>query len=284
MLTRLPCKVFVGTLTTALLYAGPAAGQYSSVTDLGHLGGGASVASSINFRSQVVGASLREDSTQGGFIWQDGVVTDLGSLGGTATVAYAINARGQVVGGSNRAEDSSVGAFVWHEGVMTELPRLGGNHAAAVGINARGQIVGQSQTADGGYRAVMWENGAITDLGTLGGDDGAAYSVNARGVACGFSALASGEHRAALYAEGDIVNLGTLGGSLSQCLLGTNNRGQFVGSSTIAGDVESHAFVTVDGVMTDLNPQIPADSGWLLEYAYGINERGQIVGAGHRRF
>jgi probable HAF family extracellular repeat protein len=128
----------------------------------------------------------------------------------------------------------------------------------------------------------MWENGAITDLGTLGGDDGAAYSVNARGVACGFSALASGEHRAALYAEGDIVNLGTLGGSLSQCLLGTNNRGQFVGSSTIAGDVESHAFVTVDGVMTDLNPQIPTDSGWLLEYAYGINERGQIVGAGHR--
>ena len=41
-------------------------------------------------------------------------------------------------------------------------------------------------------------------------------------------------------------------------------------------------FVTVDGVMTDLNPLIPPDSGWLLEYAYGLNERGQIVGAGHR--
>ena len=115
--TSHPCR----TLITALLYAGPAAGQYSSVTDLGHLGGDASVASSINFRSQVVGASLREDSTQGGFIWQDGVMTDLGSLGGTATVAYAINARGHVVGASNRAEDSSVGAFVWHDGVMIDL-------------------------------------------------------------------------------------------------------------------------------------------------------------------
>src|SRR6266403_496934 len=107
MLTRLPCKVFVGTLTTALLYAGPAAGQYSSVTDLGHLGGGASVASSLNFRSQVVGASRREGSPQGGLIWQGGVVTDLGSRGGAATVPYAINARGQVVGGSNRAEGTS---------------------------------------------------------------------------------------------------------------------------------------------------------------------------------
>ena len=131
-------------------------------------------------------------------------------------------------------------------------------------------------------RPVMWEKGEITDLGTLGGSDGVAYAINQQGVACGFSALVSGEHRAALYADGNIVDLGTLGGSFSQCLLGASNRGQFLGSSTVAGDVESHAFVTVDGVMTDLNLQIPADSGWLLEYAYGLNERWQIVGAGHR--
>jgi len=320
---RLSSKTLAGIFAIALLLAAPAAAQYSSSTDLGDLGGGASVATSINARGQVVGASLRDATTEGGFIWQDGVMTDLGSLGGTNTVAYAINNRGQVVGGSNRAEDASVGAFVWQDGVMTdlggsssialgindrgqvvgevyaadllsssaflwekgvmiELPRLGGSYAAAVGINARGQIVGQSQTDDGAYRAVMWEKGAITDLGSLGGTSGVAYSVNARGTACGFSTLASGEYRAAIYAEGDVVNLGTLGGSFSQCLLGADNRGQFVGASTIEGDVENHAFVTVDGVMTDLNPQIPPDSGWRLEYAYGINERGQIVGGGHR--
>ena len=322
MLARFARNVLVSVNT--LLIAAPAAAQYLSITDLGDLGGGASIATSINARGQVAGASLREGATtEGGFIWQDGVMTDLGSLGGTNTVAYAINNRGQVVGGSNRAADASVGgfvwqngvmtdlggaisfalgindrgqvvglvyaadrssvsAFVWEKGVMTELPRLGGNYAAAVGINERGQIVGQAVTAEGEAHAVIWEKGVITDLGTLGGSYSVAYSVTARGVACGFSTLASGEVRAAVYAQGNVVDLGTLGGSVSQCLLGASNPGEFVGMSTVAGDSEYHAFITIDGVMTDLNPQIPPGSGWLLEYAYGLNERGQIVGGGHR--
>jgi hypothetical protein len=35
-----------------------------------------------------------------------------------------------------------------------------------------------------------------------------------------------------------------------------------------------------DGVITDLNDQIPADSGWQLQWAQSINSRGQIVGFG----
>src|SRR5438132_350674 len=105
MLARFARNVLVSVNT--LLIAAPAAAQYSSITDLGDLGGGASIATSINARGQVAGASLREGATtEGGFIWQDGVMTDLGSLGGTNTVAYAINNRGQVVGGSNRAADA----------------------------------------------------------------------------------------------------------------------------------------------------------------------------------
>src|SRR5207244_7869625 len=123
MLTRLPCKMFVGVLTSALLYTGPAAAQYSSVTDLGDLGGGASVASSINARGQAAGVSLREDSTQGGFIWQNGAMTDLGSLGGTASVAYAVNKRGEAAGGSSRAGGAQGGAFFWQGGVVNVVRR-----------------------------------------------------------------------------------------------------------------------------------------------------------------
>src|SRR5882762_9237207 len=160
MLTRLSCNV-LGVLTSALLVADPAAAQYSSVTDLGDLGGGASIATSINARGQVVGISLREGgTTEGGFIWQDGVMMDLGSLGGTTTVAYAINNRGQVVGGSNRAADASVGAFVWRKGVMTDL---GGANSFALGINERGQVVGVVYAADlSSSSAFLWEKGVMT--------------------------------------------------------------------------------------------------------------------------
>lgn len=326
MLTRLSTRLlrhaFVGAFST-LLASGSAAAQYSSITDLGDLGGGASVATSINARGEVAGVSLRNSSTQHGFIWRNGVMTDLGTLGGTQSVAYRINNRGQVVGGSNRTADASVGAFVWqdgvmtdlggsnsfalginesghvvgivyaadllsssafvwHKGVMTRLPGLGGDHAAAAGINNRGQIVGQAQTVNGELHAAMWDHGAIMDLGTLGGPYGVAYTINAQGVACGYTNLVTGEFRATRWEDGAVVDMGTLGGSVSQCFLGAGNHGEFVGTSKIAGDSDVHAFVTIGGVMTDLNPQIPANSGWLLEQAYGINERGQIVGGGHR--
>ena len=160
MLARFSRYVLVSVNT--LLLAAPAAAQYSSITDLGDLGGGASIATSINARGQIAGASLREGATtEGGFIWQKGVMTDLGSLGGANTVAYAINNRGQVVGGSNRA-DASVGGFVWQNGAMTDL---GGAISFALGINDRGQVVGLVYDADlSSISAFVWEKGVMTKL------------------------------------------------------------------------------------------------------------------------
>jgi probable HAF family extracellular repeat protein len=40
------------------------------------------------------------------------------------------------------------------------------------------------------------------------------------------------------------------------------------------------AFLWQDGVMTDLNSLLPADSGWNLTYAGFINDAGQVVGYG----
>ena len=42
-----------------------------------------------------------------------------------------------------------------------------------------------------------------------------------------------------------------------------------------------HAFIYKNGVMTDLNNLIDAESGWSLTFAIDINENGQIVGAGN---
>lgn len=55
-----------------------------------------------------------------------------------------------------------------------------------------------------------------------------------------------------------------------------NNLGQVVGNSKIANG-EQRAFLFDEGKMFDLNDLIPANSGLTLNYANGINDRGQIV-------
>ena len=71
---------------------------------------------------------------------------------------------------------------------------------------------------------------------------------------------------------------GTRGGSFT-ALWALNNNGQAVGESTDADGVD-HAILAENGVQHDLNDMIPAASGWMLIFADGINEQGQIAGTG----
>jgi probable HAF family extracellular repeat protein len=79
--------------------------------------------------------------------------------------------------------------------------------------------------------------------------------------------------------KGSMLDLGVLPeGSLSAAE-GINNAGQVVGASDFSGRL--HAFVWSPSTgMLDLNSLIPANSGWVLEFAYAINDLGQIVGYG----
>jgi probable HAF family extracellular repeat protein len=63
---------------------------------------------------------------------------------------------------------------------------------------------------------------------------------------------------------------------------GINRAGVVVGKMQVPGGqfVNFHAFVTVNGKMTDLNTLIPPGSGWVLDEAYSINDAGQITGYG----
>jgi probable HAF family extracellular repeat protein len=74
-----------------------------------------------------------------------------------------------------------------------------------------------------------------------------------------------------------VVNLKTLPGDTCSAAYAINNQSQIV-SQSINVNGNSRAFLWQNGVMTDLNALIPANSNLTLVYADDINDAGEIVG------
>jgi probable HAF family extracellular repeat protein len=197
------------TLVAALVRSASAVSIYQ-VTDLGTLGGTASVARAINDRGQVVGESTINSGENHAFIWENGRMRDLGLFPGDLFAAASdINNRGQVVGAG--AADFSPHALLWENGRVIDL---GGTFSQAFAINNRGQIVG---VTSGG--AALWQNGVLHNLASLSGGGSEAFDINDKGVIVGYSTTATGESHAVMWTDGGIVDLGTLpGDDFSQAL------------------------------------------------------------------
>jgi probable HAF family extracellular repeat protein len=262
-----------------------------AMTDLGTLGGPSSTANAVNNSTQVVGVA--ETTNSGGnpafcfsettqchaVLWQNGAKTDLGTLGGanSAVPTKGINSRGQVVGIAE-TPTRELHAFLWQNGIMTDLRTLGGP-AVALGINDPGQVVGAASfDTDPNFHAFLWENGLMIDLGTLGGEISFALVNNNKGHIVGVSTLPGDVNsHAFLWKDGPpMIDLGTLFPDSNSAAFDISDKGQVVGESSDIGG--RRAFLWENGVMTDLNTLIQADSNLYLLSAFQINPRGQIVG------
>ena len=127
--------------------------------------------------------------------------------------------------------------------------------------------------------AFLWNGQTMQNLETLGGYSSYGAAIDASGQVVGTSQTASGYLNAFLWTAGTMQDLGTLGGSTSVGL-GINDNGSVVGYSLTQGNAATHAFLYTNGVMTDLNSLLPVGSGWTITEAYGIDDNGNVVGAG----
>ncbi|MEH2285763.1 MAG: DUF3466 family protein [Nostoc sp.] len=263
--------------------------------DLGTLGGNSSTGYAINDFGQVVGESKKSVyGSDYAFLWSDATgMQNLGTFGGEYSVASAINNLGQVVGSAETKEGDFHAFFYNGSGGLQDLTTFGGLSSAR-DINDSGQIVGSAQTQSGQNHPFLYSgSGGLQDLGTLGGDEGVASAINKLGQIVG-SADTGGTFEpddpkecpcnishAFLYSgSGTLQDLGTLGGPNSDAT-DINDFGQVVGNAAyLKGSNVTVPFFYSDGKMSNLNDLIPANSGWLLGSADGINNSGQIVGTG----
>jgi len=239
----------------------------------------------INNLGQVVGyynTVMDGDSTVRSFIYSNGALTDLGTIPSSdpraQSWANGINDIGQVVGSANTVYvGSDFHAYLYSNNVMENIDP--DEQSEALAINNYGMVIGNER--DGGI--FLYSEGVIERFDIFGG----ALDINDHGEFIGWVSCGDGSERAFLYREGEFIPLGGLSDSGNTKPLAINESSQIVGQSDI-GFVErpwgysriDHAFLYDNGVMTDLNSLIPANSGWELLFATDINNRGQIVGYG----
>jgi probable HAF family extracellular repeat protein len=250
----------------------------------------------INDYDQVVGYSGSgvNVAVSHAFMWQGpaGPMTDLGNIGSSSnTTARAINNAGQAVGDGYTAAGVDH-AWFWQSNTMTDLNNEPGVEGSgwvltqAWGINGQGQIVGQG-THNGQTRAFLWtwKSGVPpTDLGALvAGGDSLGTAINSSGQVAGTSYTAGGCCNGFYWTSTDgMTDLPPLRKDVTAYAYALNDLSpvpaQVVGYSNSGGGF--HAVLWQNGKAIDLTGQQPKGSNWTLEFAYGINNGGYIVGEG----
>ena len=196
-------------------------------------------------------------------------LVDLGALAFGTSRAYAVNESGDVAGYTLVASGESH-AFRWSGGTMTDLGTLPpSSWSIAYDLDEAGSVVGEA----GNFSAFQWQVGP--GMSGLAGTGWAsrAYGINDRGTIVGEGEDAFGTSRAFVWRAGAVSFLGAAGHTAGAQAV--NRLDDVVGWQAAQGGFQRATLWNAAGVATDLN------SPGTMSVAYGLNEAGQVVGAGN---
>jgi len=223
----------------------------------------------INSEGEAVGVAFTADSSRSvAFVFRQGKTS---LLPGEQSRAEGINDAGEVVGQCKPPGQKAVGAVRWKGNALLDLKICCA--ATARRINGSGQIVGDTYDPEGHYHAFVWDaEHASRLLSTAGEEYSSALALNQRGEVV-VKAVPGGLF---LYSGGKFEPI-----DAPQAAARGLNKDEVVVGSFGAKPEGQRAFVwdKAQG-LRDLNGLIGANSGWKLEVATSINDRGEIVGWG----
>ena len=245
-------------------------------------------AHAVNNRGEVAGgiAPRMGLSDAKGWLWRNGKLQIIGSD------VLAVNDAGQAL-----AVIDNRHTIIWRSGRTSELPSVPGfRFTVASALNNRGDLAGYCENDSNDIRGFVRLHGSVFLMGALPGQNNSrAVAVNDHGQVIGMSrnefysreqtaagviTTTSGTHssRAFFWQNGQMTDLG------DREVSALGSQGQVLGSYFQYGPerttVTLKAFLWQDGRFTDLDTLIDANSGWKLEDATAINNKGQIAGMG----
>jgi probable HAF family extracellular repeat protein len=142
----------------------------------------------------------------------------------------------------------------------------------ATDINSSGQVAGTMLVSQANH-AFLYSSGTLTDISAIAGVDSFAARMNDLGQVVG-NAASAGPWNSFVYSNG---SLSPVVGPNIVTAIGINNAGAVTGAAFVPlenGDAEYHAYISVNGVYTDLGT-LP---GRLESRGFDINDAGHVAG------
>lgn len=225
----------------------------------------------LNDHGDIIGVGLNLKTGQRqGFTYADG---KLQILSGGQAKPFAINDADEIVGESKLPGKAISAAVLWKNKSAIDMGGCCGG--TATGINNHSQVIGNVYDEAGRYHAFQWSE--ASGMQRIGSPKtfSSAVAINDSGDVL----VQSFSEGVLLYHLGKLQHL-ALSPKRPSHPKALNNCGVIVGAFGPFSDAD-RAFVwdAVEG-FRDLNDLIPPKSGWKLETATAINNRGRIVGWG----